>query len=243
MPRKGKRVYPTKSDSLPKTKMSHHHTKSDAAQRIESVSTRDHRLDKDVIKRAARGRWSEIFCSLAGISANVLDGKHHPCPICRGENRFRMIDEDAGALFCNQCFSTANGDGFAALGWLNGWDFPTTLRKVAAYLGVAESNGTDNRDPLEALARMKRVSVESLVVYGAAINGVGVSFPAYNERGKQCTTFKIIPTSKSEKLRKGVFEEDKPAGLFFPHERGAPRFPKLGELWIGVEGSRTRSIA
>ncbi|MBC8357010.1 MAG: hypothetical protein H8E66_33985 [Planctomycetes bacterium] len=205
-------------------------------QRTASVATPENRLDKDAIKQAASGRWSEILSNLAGISADVLDGKHHPCPKCDGDDRFRMIDEDAGALFCNQCFSTGNGDGIAALGWLTGWDFPTTLREVAAYLGVAEANGTERGDPLDKLARMKRVSVESLVAYGAKINKQAVVFPAYDEMGQQCTTFKIIPTSNIEKLRKGVFEKDKPAGLFLPHEQGAPRLPKPGKLWIAVEG-------
>ena len=94
------------------------------------------RQDIDAIKLAAKGRWLEILPRLSGLELSCLDGKHHPCPKCGGKDRFRMIDEDAGALLCNRCFLSGNGDGIAALGWLNGWEFSTTLREVASYLGV-----------------------------------------------------------------------------------------------------------
>ena len=47
-----------------------------------------------------------------------------------------MIDENDGALFCNQCFNSKNSDGFAALQWLNGWDFAEALKQVAEHLGI-----------------------------------------------------------------------------------------------------------
>ena len=37
------------------------------------------RLDIDLVRQAATGRWPEIP-RVAGISADVLDGRHHPCP-------------------------------------------------------------------------------------------------------------------------------------------------------------------
>ena len=81
--------------------------------------------DTAPIKDAARGRWREILTSLGGIDANILDGttREHPCPKCGGTTRFRMIDVDEGALYCNKCFRSNNGDGIAALQWLNGWSF------------------------------------------------------------------------------------------------------------------------
>jgi hypothetical protein len=87
------------------------------------------------IKRRAAGRWPEILATLGGIDAALLDGKNHPCPKCGGTDRFRRIDADEGALFCNQCFHKDNGDGIAALQWLNGWDFATTVKALAAHLG------------------------------------------------------------------------------------------------------------
>jgi hypothetical protein len=92
------------------------------------------------VKQAASDRWLEILARLGGIEPELLDGRHHPCPKCGGTDRFRIIDAQAGALFCNQCFDRGNGDGIAALQWLCGWDFTTTLDALADYLGVG-TNG------------------------------------------------------------------------------------------------------
>jgi len=92
------------------------------------------------VKQAARGRWPEILAALGGVDPALLDGKHHPCPKCGGQDRFRLIDADAGSLFCNQCFNKQNGDGLAALQWLRGWSFTEALQRVAHYLDL-QGNG------------------------------------------------------------------------------------------------------
>ncbi len=99
----------------------------------------------DQVKLAASGRWPELLCSLGGLGGDLLDGSHHPCPKCGGTDRFRAIDIEAGALFCNQCFNGKNGDGIAALQWLQGWPFKETLDKVAAAVGVAAPRGPDSK--------------------------------------------------------------------------------------------------
>lgn len=96
------------------------------------------------LKRAAAGRWLEILTTLGGIDAELLDGQHHACPKCGGMDRFRAMDLAAGAPFCNQCFAKGNGDGLAALGWLQGWDFRTTLQNLAGYLGIENGRARDN---------------------------------------------------------------------------------------------------
>lgn len=92
----------------------------------------------DRVKQAAAGHWPAILSAIAGIPREFLDGKPHPCPKCReGKDRFRLIDEHAGAVLCNQCFSERNGDGLAAIMWMLGCDFPEAVRQVAQYLGIA----------------------------------------------------------------------------------------------------------
>lgn len=115
--------------------------------------------DIDLVRSAAAGRWPEILAALGGVDRSILDGKHHPCPKCGGTDRFRMIDEAAGACHCNQCFTTKNGDGFASLSWLTGKDFGHSLRVIADYLNISpstngshKSNGKQNHDPAEHLA-------------------------------------------------------------------------------------------
>ncbi len=100
---------------------------------------RQNRLFSDIVadvKSRVTGQWPNILASVGGIPADVLDGAHHPCPKCGGTDRFRMIDADAGALWCNRCFSENNGDGFAALQWLLGKDFPAVVKLLADYLNV-----------------------------------------------------------------------------------------------------------
>lgn len=104
------------------------------------------RYDIDYVRQAARGRWPEIFWRLGGISQELLDGRHHPCPKCGGSDRFRMIDQEAGALLCNQCFGQANGDGFSALAWLTGRKFGEILASVADHLGIQpEKSGKSHK--------------------------------------------------------------------------------------------------
>ena len=92
--------------------------------------------DVELIRAAARGRWPEILSHLAGLDASTLTGSHGPCPKCGGSDRFRMIDAEAGALLCNQCFNSKNGDGFAAIQWLLDCKFNDALSKIADYLGI-----------------------------------------------------------------------------------------------------------
>lgn len=111
------------------------------------------RIDVDRVRDAAAGRWLEILSAVGGISRELLDGRHHPCPLCRGTDRFRLVDRDAGAVLCNKCFTSRNGDGFAAISWVKGTDFLSAARAVADYLGVDDSGGSsysskrENADP------------------------------------------------------------------------------------------------
>lgn len=92
--------------------------------------------DRDEIK-AARGRELEILRDVAGIPDSYLDGKHHPCPKCGGKDRFRLIDKEAGAVICNQCFKEANGDFIAAVRWMHNVTFPDALKITRWFTGEA----------------------------------------------------------------------------------------------------------
>lgn len=96
-------------------------------------------LPLDEIKAAARGRWPEILSQLGGCSRDILDGQSHSCPRCGGVDRFRLIDVDAGACLCNQCFSHDNGDGIAAIQWLKGWTFVESAKELQQYLRIENS--------------------------------------------------------------------------------------------------------
>ena len=140
-------------------------------------------IDKDLVKAAAAGRWLELLERL-GIPGESLDGGHHPCPKCGGVDRFRLVDETSGAVLCGQCFNTKNGDGIAAAGWMLGVDFRGSLEWLADAVGLVDGAGTTSSisgDPVDAMARLKGCSAESLRLYGATAtaDGAGVAFPAY----------------------------------------------------------------
>lgn len=87
------------------------------------------------VKEAARGRWLDLLTD-AGLPREALDGRHHPCPVCGGTDRFRLIDEAEGAVLCNQCFHERNGDGIAAVAWYRHIEFKEALRELADRLGI-----------------------------------------------------------------------------------------------------------
>lgn len=82
-----------------------------------------------MVTEVATGRWRGILQSF-GIEDRFLTGKHGPCPVCGGKDRFRFDDRDGkGTWICNQCGA---GDGFMLLQRLNGWTFKEAAREVRA---------------------------------------------------------------------------------------------------------------
>lgn len=54
------------------------------------------------MKEATRGRWRGILSSIIGQS--FFTGKHGPCPLCGGTDRFRFVDKNGcGSYYCNGC--------------------------------------------------------------------------------------------------------------------------------------------
>ena len=101
------------------------------------------------VKAAAKGRWPEILSNVAGIDAALLDGRGHPCPKCEGDDRFSLVDADAGAVLCRKCFFKKNGDGLAAVCWARGCDLPAAIKAVADYLWLDSSpNGKPKAGPV-----------------------------------------------------------------------------------------------
>lgn len=86
------------------------------------------------LREVCRGRWGSILPQL-GVHPDVLNGRHQPCPICGGKDRFRYDDRDAvGGWICNKCGS---GDGFTLLMKYHGWDFKEAARQVEPLIGDA----------------------------------------------------------------------------------------------------------
>ena len=119
-------------------------------------------LNAEEIKRQATGRWVQILQSVCRLTDGQLNSKvHGPCPQCGGTDRFRALPDVAenGGLFCNKCFSKRNGDGFAAIQWLNGCTFAGALKRVSEFLGnhSSQANGHHKTHPPKEPAKPKTV--------------------------------------------------------------------------------------
>jgi len=98
------------------------------------------------ISNAAQGRWREILASLGGLSADQLEDKHQPCPLCGGEDRYRFDDiEGAGTWFCNQCggknHNGGAGSGMDLLMRLKGWEFKEAAKRIEQFLNLPPRSG------------------------------------------------------------------------------------------------------
>lgn len=102
----------------------------------------------DQVKLYSQNRWAAILRDVGRISSDYLTGRHGPCPVCGGKDRFRFDDKDGlGTWICNQCGA---GDGFRLLQLCTGMSFSKVLNNVSQYLGIA-SGGASR--PAEELPR------------------------------------------------------------------------------------------
>ncbi len=89
----------------------------------------------DSLSERARGRWKGILSAL-GVDGRFLTGKHSPCPLCGGKDRWRFTDfKEAGGWVCNQC---GKGDGIELLKRFKDADFKGVAQLVESVIGSVE---------------------------------------------------------------------------------------------------------
>ncbi|MFW6114232.1 MAG: primase-helicase zinc-binding domain-containing protein [bacterium] len=105
-------------------------------------------VDFQEIKQAASGRWTEILSSLCSIAPEYLDGRHGPCPLCGGHDRWRVYDNfsETGGAICNQCGPNL-GDGIKVVAWQRNVSQFEAAVAVAKHLGI-EIKGDRRRQAL-----------------------------------------------------------------------------------------------
>lgn len=110
----------------------------------------------------ANGRWPGILANF-GLDDLALSGRHGPCPVCDGRDRFRFDNKDGrGTFYCSQCGA---GDGFDLLRLVKGWTFKEAaeqVKQVVGSIGATKSAPTVSTD--DKLAQCKRVWSESKAV-------------------------------------------------------------------------------
>jgi len=112
-------------------------------------------LSRLPLRDRAQGRWSGILPAL-GISESFLTGKHGPCPLCGGKDRWRWDNrEGRGTWICSKCGA---GDGIALVMQKNGWEFREAAKQIDTVIGSASADAPrQERSDLEKRHAMSRL--------------------------------------------------------------------------------------
>jgi putative DNA primase/helicase len=113
----------------------------------------------------AQGRWRGILPAL-GIGESFLSGKHGPCPLCGGKDRWRWDNlEGKGTWICSKCGA---GDGIALVMKRNGWEFRQAAEQIEALIGSspADAPKCERSDAHKRYAMNKLWSLSRPVVPG-----------------------------------------------------------------------------
>ena len=93
------------------------------------------RLDISAITEAATGQWESILPAL-GIAVPKR-GRHGPCPVCGGTDRFHFDDKKGdGGWYCRQCDGKNYGDGLDLVVKVTGKSNKEAAQEVAQVLGL-----------------------------------------------------------------------------------------------------------
>ncbi len=91
--------------------------------------------DCDRVKEEANCKWHGI---LSRFGMDVGDGKHRPCPLCGGKDRFRFDDKEGrGTYLCGQCGS---GDGISLVMKKLSVGFQEACLEVSKVLGTVQAH-------------------------------------------------------------------------------------------------------
>jgi putative DNA primase/helicase len=135
------------------------------------------------LRDRAQGRWLGILPAL-GIQESFLNGKHGPCPLCGGKDRWRWDNrEGRGTWICSRCGA---GDGIALVMQKNGWDFREAAKQIDIVIGSVpadapkrERGDCEKRDAMNKLWQSsKAVALDDPVGRYLAWRAGLTSFPS-----------------------------------------------------------------
>ena len=107
------------------------------------------------LRERARHKWSSILPML-GVDSRFLSGKHGPCPMCAGKDRWRFDNKEGlGTWFCTNCGA---GDGVKLVMVRNCYEFREAAKMIEELIGSAHSDPVKpKRGPDESRETMNRL--------------------------------------------------------------------------------------
>lgn len=116
------------------------------------------------IAEQCRNRWRSIL-PMFGIGTEFLTGKHGPCPICEGTDRFRFDDKDGkGTFFCTSC---RPGDGIKLVMLKTRTSFAEAAKNIRERLGeTAEAAPRRQASPDQTRQAASGIWQQSVPVIG-----------------------------------------------------------------------------
>jgi putative DNA primase/helicase len=112
------------------------------------------------VREIAQGRWPGILAAI-GVPDRALNGKHGPCPMCGGRDRFRFDDKDGrGTFYCSHCGA---GDGVSLVMAIKNIDFKSAAQEIEALAGVAmcSAHRPTIEDDSRKMERLRRIWSEA----------------------------------------------------------------------------------
>lgn len=107
----------------------------------------------------AQGRWYGVLAGL-GIDQSYLTGKHGPCPLCAGKDRYRWDNKDnRGTYFCSNCGA---GDGMKLALEFTGLPFRDLANKIDEMCGSISA--APEKKKVVPMDRLRRIADELVPV-------------------------------------------------------------------------------
>lgn len=147
-------------------------------------------FDTQAVKEAAEGRWLEIITALTSLPREILDGKHHSCPECGGDDRFNYDRKNQGIVYCNNHHNGGkwnSGDGIGTVAWALKIKQGEAIEKIGIHLGLKARKENASPDRLlrfipfnEAMVALWCLKKKPITV--SAVKAIGGRCAAYKSR-------------------------------------------------------------
>lgn len=137
------------------------------------------------VKRLAAGSWESVLPQ-CGVTVPAK-GRHGPCAICGGSDRFHYIDDHGGGEWhCRQCDEPNHGDGLDLIARAQGITITAAAQKVSSVLGI------DYQAPEPKPAREKPQADIAGKVAGMLAKSTSGQSAYLTSKGIQCP-FPLMP--------------------------------------------------